>query len=529
MAERNTLPGEDASLWLATTDRTDFPALDRDRHVDTAVVGGGIAGVTAALHAAEAGQSVVLLERDRIVEGVTGKTTAKVTAQHGLMYDDLLDKHGRDAARQYARANEAAIEEIAERVEAHNIDCGFERLPAYTYAADDEQRAAVGREATVAEGLDLPAEFVADPPFPDDASGAVTFADQAQFHPRKYLLALADEIPGEEAHVFEETKVTAVDDGGRNDPCRVETERGTVTAESVLLTTHFPIEDPAFYFARQYPKRSYVLAVELAEEAPRGLFYRDESPYFSARPASPTDSGGDESSGGDEPSDRWDADGPMMLVGGQNHKTGQGGSTADRYRKLERQARDHFDVEEVRYRWSTQDYVSIDRIPFVGELGPTTHGVYVATGFGGWGMTNGTAAGKMLATYARGETPRWSDAFDPQRFDPEAGGKEFLKENLDVGTEFTRDWAKALFRGEEPSVAPGEGEVVRRGGDQLAVARDEEGDLHVSSAVCPHLDCIVHWNDAEQSWDCPCHGSRFALDGEVLDGPAVEDLPTRGE
>ncbi|UPV99409.1 FAD-dependent oxidoreductase [Halorussus gelatinilyticus] len=515
MADRDTLPGEDESLWLATTDRTDFPALDRDRHVDTAVVGGGIAGVTAALHAAEAGQSVVLLERDRIVEGVTGKTTAKVTAQHGLIYDDLLDKHGRDAARQYARANAAAIEEVAERVERHDIDCGFERLPAYTYAADREQRGAVGREATVAEGLDLPAEFVADPPFPDESPGAVKFADQAQFHPRQYLLDLADEIPREDAHVFEGTKVTDVDDGGKGDPCRVETEGGTVTAESVLLTTHFPIVDPAFYFARQYPKRSYVLAVELAEEPPRGMFYRDQSPYFSARPV--------------PSSAEWNADGPVMLVGGQNHKTGQGGSTAERYRKLERQARDHFDVAEVRYRWSTQDYVSIDRIPFVGELGPTTHGVYVATGFAGWGMTNGTAAGKMLAAYARGETPRWADAFDPQRFDPEAGGKEFLKENLDVGTEFTRDWAKAPFRGEDPAVAPGEGEVVRRGGKQLAVARDEDGELHVSSAVCTHMDCIVHWNDAEQSWDCPCHGSRFGLDGEVLDGPAVEDLPTRGE
>ncbi|WP_128477974.1 FAD-dependent oxidoreductase [Halorussus pelagicus] len=522
MDEKHPLPGEDESFWLATTDRTDFPALDGDRYVETAVVGGGIAGVTAALHATEAGQSVALLEADRIVEGVTGRTTAKVTAQHGLVYDDLLDKHGRDAAKQYASANAAAIEEIADRVERHDIDCNFERLPAYTYAADEDQRAAVGRETTVAEGLDLPAEFVADPPFPDETPGAVKFAEQAQFHPRKYLLELADEIPGEDAHVFEQTKVTEVDDGGQDDPCRVETERGTVTADSVLVTTHFPIEDPAFYFARQYPKRSYVLAVELAEEPPEGMFYRDESPYFSVRPVPSTEALG--SGAGGQGSDRQ-----MVLIGGQNHKTGQGDSTAERYRRLERQARDHFEVESVAYRWSTQDFVSVDQIPFVGELGPTTHGVYVATGFGGWGMTNGTAAGRMLAAYARGESPRWAEAFDSQRFDPEAGGEEFLKENLDVGTEFARDWAKAPFRGKDPMVAPGEGEVVRRDRTQLAVARDQEGELHVTSAVCTHMDCIVHWNDAEQSWDCPCHGSRFSIDGEVLDGPAVADLPERGE
>ncbi|NHN58119.1 MULTISPECIES: FAD-dependent oxidoreductase [Halorussus] len=516
MGERDALPGEGASLWLETTERTDYPPLDGDRRVDTAVVGGGIAGVTAALECAEAGQSVALLESDRIVEGVTGKTTAKVTAQHGLLYDDLLDRHGRTAARQYGAANAAAVEEIADRVETHAIDCDFERLPAYTYAASADQRAAVEREATVAEGLGLPAAYVDDPPFPGEAHGAVKFADQAQFHPRKYLLALAEDLPDAgDASVFEQTKVTDIEDrsgvgGGDETPCRVETERGTVTADSVLVTTHFPVEDPAAYFARQYPKRSYVLAVELAEEPPAGMFYQDESPYFSVRPV---------------PS----ADGPVALVGGQNHKTGQGGSTAERYRNLERQTHDHFDVEEVKYRWSTQDYVSVDKIPYVGDLGPTTDGVYVATGFGGWGMTNGTAAGRMLASYARGTTPKWADAFNPQRIDLDAAGEDLLSENLDVGKEFTRDWAKAPFRGEDPQVAPGEGEVVRRGGKQWAVARDEDGELHVTSAVCTHLDCIVHWNDAEQSWDCPCHGSRFSVDGEVLDGPAVADLPKRGE
>ncbi|WP_435179632.1 FAD-dependent oxidoreductase [Halorussus sp. AFM4] len=514
MGERDALPGEDESLWLATTERTDYPPLDGDRRVDTAVVGGGIVGVTAALECAEAGQSVALLESDRIVEGVTGRTTAKVTAQHGLVYDDLVDKHGRTAARQYAAANAAAIEEVASRVDEHGIDCDFRRLPAYTYAASADQRATVEREATVAEGLGLPASYVDDPPFPDDAPGAVKFADQAQFHPRKYLLALAEDLPDAgDATVYEQTKVTDVEDrsgGGEEGRCRVETERGTVTADSVLVTTHFPIEDHAAYFARQYPKRSYVLAVELAEEPPEGMYYRDESPYFSVRSV---------------PS----ADGPAALVGGQNHKTGQGGSTADRYRKLERQARDHFDIEAVRYRWSTQDYVSVDKIPYVGDLGPTSDGVYVATGFGGWGMTNGTAAGRMLAAFARGTTPKWADAFDPQRVDLDAAGKELLSENLDVGKEFTRDWAKAPFRGGDPAVAPGEGEVVRRGDKQWAVARDEDGELHVVSAVCTHMDCIVHWNDGEQSWDCPCHGSRFSVDGEVLDGPAVEDLPKRGE
>lgn len=516
MSDRDSIPGRDVSLWMATTQRTDFPSLEGDRQVETAVVGGGIVGVTAALHCAEAGREVALLESDRVVEGVTGKTTAKVTAQHGLIYDDLLEKHGREAARQYAEANAAAIEAVADQVDERDIDCDFQRLPAYTYAEGADQREQVKREASVAEGLGLPASYVEDPPFPAEASGAVKFYEQAQFHPRKYLLDLVDGIPEEGSHVFEETKVTGIEDGSKGSEgsddslCRVETERGTVTAENVLVATHFPIEDPAFYFARQYPKRSYVLAVRLGEEPPEGMFYRDAEPYFSVRP---------------HPAD----DGTLTLVGGQNHKTGQGGSTAERYRKLERQARDHFDVESVEYRWSTQDYVSTDRIPFVGELGPKTENVYVATGFGGWGMTNGTAAGMMLAEFAQGESLRWADAFDPQRIDPGAAGKDLVTENLNVGKEFTKDWAKTPFRGEDPDLAPGDGEVVRRDAKPLAVARDDDGKLHVRSAVCTHLDCIVHWNDAEQSWDCPCHGSRFSIDGEVLDGPAVEDLPGRGE
>jgi glycine/D-amino acid oxidase-like deaminating enzyme/nitrite reductase/ring-hydroxylating ferredoxin subunit len=520
MSERDSLPGRHGSLWTDTTPRTDFPALDGDRQVETAVVGGGIVGVTAALHCAEAGREVVLLEADRVVEGVTGKTTAKVTAQHGLIYADLLENHGRDAARKYAEANSAAIEEVARRVEERDIDCDFQRLPAYTYAADADQRRAVEREASVAEGLGLPASYVEDPPFPGGSPGAVKFAEQAQFHPRKYLLDLVEAIPHEEAesHVFEQTKVTAIEDasggsggtaGSRDESlCRVETERGTVTAENVLVATHFPIEDSSFYFARQFPKRSYVLAVRLAEEPPEGMFYRDAEPYFSVRPH-PTD------------------DGTLTLVGGQNHKTGQGGSTEARYRRLVEQARDHFDVESVEYRWSTQDFVSADDVPFVGELGPKTEGVYVGTGFGGWGMTNGTAAGRMLAAFAQGKSPRWTDAFDPQRIDPGAAGTDLVTENVNVGKEFTKDWAKTLLGGVDPDVAPGEGEVIRRDGKPLAVSRDDEGDIHVTSAVCTHMGCLVHWNDGEQSWDCPCHGSRFSIDGEVLDGPAVEDLPGR--
>ena len=512
MSERDALPGRHDSLWTDTTPRTDFPTLDGDLRVETAVVGGGIVGVTAALRCAEAGREVALLESDRVVEGVTGKTTAKVTAKHGLIYADLLEMHGREKARDYAEANAAAIEEVARRVEEFDIDCDFRRTAGYTYAADRDQREKVIREADVASGLGLPASFVEDPPFPADAPGAVKFTDQAQFHPRKDLLDLVERIPEEGSHVFEGTKATGIEDAseGADDRCRVETEQGTVTAENVLVATHFPVEDPAFYFARQFPKRSYLLAVRLGEEPPDGMFYRDTDPYFSVRPH-PTD------------------DGTLTLIGGESHKTGQGGSTTERYRRLVEQANDHFDVESVEYRWSTQDFETADEIPFVGKLGPGYEKVYSATGFAGWGMTNGTAAGMALADFAQGETRPWAETFSPERLHPGKSNLELVEENVNAGTKLAGDWAKAVVAGHADEIAPGEGKVIRRDGKPLAVSRDEDGEIHAVSAVCTHMKCLVRWNDGEQSWDCPCHGSRFSMDGEVLDGPAVTDLPTRWE
>jgi glycine/D-amino acid oxidase-like deaminating enzyme/nitrite reductase/ring-hydroxylating ferredoxin subunit len=518
MSKPDSIPGRHQSLWTGTTPRTDFPALEGDLRVETAVVGGGIVGVTAALECAEAGREVALLESDRVVEGVTGKTTAKVTAKHGLIYADLLEMHGRERARDYAEANAAAIEAVASRVEEFDIDCDFQRTAGYTYAAGRDQREKVIREADVAASLGLPASFVDDPPFPPDAPGAVRFTEQAQFHPRKYLLDLVERIPeggggeggGDGSHVFEQTKVTGIEDAsdGADDLCRVETERGTVTAENVLVATHFPVEDPAFYFARQFPKRSYLLAVRLAEEPPDAMFYRDTDPYFSVRPH-PTD------------------DGTLTLIGGESHKTGQGGSTEARYRRLVEQARDHFDVESVEYRWSTQDFETADKIPFVGKLGPGYEEVYSATGFAGWGMTNGTAAGMILADFAQGETRPWAETFSPERLHPGKSNAELVSENVNVGATFTSDWAKAVLGVEADEIASGEGKILRRDGKPLAVSRDEDGDVHAVSAVCTHMKCLVRWNDGEQSWDCPCHGSRFTVDGEVLDGPAVEDLPKR--
>ncbi len=498
------LPGEPTSVWLATTrDDPIAGSLDADRTVDVCIVGAGIAGLSTAIELRERGQSVAVLERDRVATGVTGKSTAKLTSQHGLIYDHLRREFGRRQASQYATVQQESIDAVEDRVEELGIDCGFERQPSYLYSNSPDM---IEREADAARGAGIDASYVTSiPPF-ERAAAAVRFDDQAWFNPRSYLLAIADELrDDDEAALFEETHVTDIEPGT---PCRVRTADATVTARQVVVATGFPILDRAGYFARMSPKRSYVLGIRLDGALPDGMYYRTGETYRSVR-----------SHRGEE---------PLLLVGGENHKTGQGGSTADRYRTLAQWARERFPVDEIVYRWSTQDYKPNDKVPFIGRVGAGAQNVFVATGFRGWGMTNGVSAGRLLAAELAGENPAPLKLFSPLRFTPTASLSDTITENADAASEFLTDWTRALLAPDRSTLEPGEGMILREGGKPIACARDNDGELHTVSAVCPHMYCLVEWNDGEHSWDCPCHGSRFGPDGELLEGPANDGLATRG-
>ncbi len=501
---RDDLPGEPISVWLAATREDDPPAepLTDNRTVDVCVVGAGIAGLSTAIELRDRGRSVAVIERDRVATGLTGHSTAKLTSQHGLIYDHLRREFGRRQASQYATVQEASIDAVEARIDELDIDCSFERQPSTLYSNSPDE---IEREVDAARGAGIDASYVTSvPPF-ERAAAAVRFDDQAWFDPRSYLLAIAEELRADDdAALFEETTVTDVDPGR---PCRVRTENATVTARQVVVATGFPILDRAGYFARMTPKRSSVLAIRLDGRPPEGMYYRPGDPYRSVR-----------SHRGEE---------TLLLVGGENHKTGQGGSTADRYRRLARWARERFPVDEIAYRWSTQDYTPNDKVPFIGRAGPGTANVFVATGFRGWGMTNGVTAGRLLAAELAGEDPVALELFSPLRVTPTASVSDALTENADAASEFLTDWTQTLLAPDRSPLAPGEGRIRRRGGKPIACARDSDGELHTVSAVCPHMYCLVEWNDGEASWDCPCHGSRFGPDGERLEGPATEGLAAR--
>jgi glycine/D-amino acid oxidase-like deaminating enzyme/nitrite reductase/ring-hydroxylating ferredoxin subunit len=491
------LPGQPTSLWLATTPTTDLPTLQAGLTVDVAIVGGGIAGLTAATLLKAQGKRVAVLEADRIVEGVTGYTTAKVTSLHTLIYDYLIDHFGEEKAQAYGNANQTAIELIASLVKDKAIDCDFIRTEAYTYTDAESDLDKIRAEVKAALKLDLPAAFVQETPLPFPVKGAIRFSNQAQFHPRKYLLALARDIPGDGCYIFERTTVTDVAEG---DPCVVTTEHGKLSAHAVIIASHYPFNDKTLFAPRLTPHRSYVLAVQLNEPVMRGMFITPDSAHTMR--SQPT------------------AEGDLLLVGGEGHKAGQGGDTVARYQRIEAWARENFKVQTVKYRWSTQDNGTLDRVPYVGRYTPISHNVYVATGFGGWGMTNSTAAAMILCDLIVGRENPWAELYDPNRVNL-TSVPELVKQGVDVAKHFVVD---RLPEATPAELEPGDGKIVRTDAGDLAMYKAEDGAITALSPACTHMGCFVQWNPAEKSWDCPCHGSRFATDGRVIQGPAIKDL-----
>jgi glycine/D-amino acid oxidase-like deaminating enzyme/nitrite reductase/ring-hydroxylating ferredoxin subunit len=494
-----------ASVWIETgPEQPPLPSLEEDVRADVAVVGAGIVGITTALLLAEGGARVVLVEGNRVARGVSGHTTSKVSSQHGLVYDRLRSDFGADGARIYGQANEAALAWIAERVEQDGIACDFRRQASFAYVISGSERPSIEREVEAALEAGLPATLVEETPLPFEVEAAVRFDDQAEFHIRKYLLALVEQLTADGlCRVYERSHAVEID---LNDTCVVKTPGGRVVADQVVVATHYPFLDRSFAFARVHPQRSYALACRIDGSPPEGLHISGDSPTRSVR-AVPV--------GGEE----------LLLVGGEGHRTGTGGDTEERYGNLERFARKYWDVTSIDFRWSSQDNTTIDGVPYVGPLNPWTDRIVMATGFAKWGITGGTAAARLLADRLLGRPNEWARLFEPNRLGPLASAaRSFVKENAEAGVHFVGDRVTKPGRRSIEDLEPGEGDIVQMDGEKVAGYRDEEGALVAVSTECTHLGCQVNWNRAERSWDCPCHGSRFAPTGEVLHGPAVHRL-----
>ncbi|MEU6811977.1 FAD-dependent oxidoreductase [Streptomyces sp. NPDC046831] len=501
------LPHVRGSYWLQTAPGPSRPTLEEDLHVDVAVIGAGVAGLSAAHELARAGRQVAVLEAHRVAAGVTGHTTAKLTALHTLIYDRLRRTRGPEAARLYARSQSEAIEHAAALVDELGIECEWERRSAFTYACDagrvDELRA----EAEAAREAGLPASFVTETGLPYPVAGAVEVTDQVQFHPRKYLLALADDLVARGGQVYENTTVLGLEEDG---PCRLATATGaTVTARDVVVATHYPVFDRALLFTRLSPRRELVVAGTIdAGRDPGGMYITPDENTRSVRTAPHQ-----------EPGKR------LLVVTGERFTPGTGDTRAG-FDRLAAWAGEHFPGVALTHAWATQDNDPTDTVPLVGLLHPGARHTYVATGFGGWGMSGGMMAGRLLTALITGQDSPWRELYDPRRLlSTVREAPSFLKHQAQVARHFVGDRLRPVPPVE--AVPPGEGAVVRAGGDRVAVYRDEEGRTHAVSARCTHMGCLVSFNAAERAWECPCHGSRFDTDGKVIQGPATRPLEPR--
>ncbi|MFJ7065767.1 FAD-dependent oxidoreductase [Streptomyces sp. NPDC101115] len=509
----NPTPDNTRSYWMQTAEMPSFAPLTTDAEADAAVIGGGIAGLSAAWELARAGLSVALLEADRLAAGVTGHTTGKITALHTTVYETLSTRHGEDAARLYAASQSAALRYIVETARGLGIDCDLERRPALTYCEEPDGVDALRAEAEAARAAGLDASFVTETGLPYPVAGAVRVEDQAQFHPLAYLRGVVEDLVVRGGRVHEHTRVTEVDGG---DPCRLTTSSGcTVRARHVVVATHHPVFDHAVLATRLTQHRDLVIAGPLPSgRDPQGMYITREGGKRSVR-TTPL----------------GDGDRRLLIVTGEAFTPGTRGDTEAGYGRLRSWAQERFPGFEVSHRWAAQDNSSVDGLPLVGRMRGGGENVYVATGFAGWGMTGGVMAGRLIASLVTEAREPWADLYAPGRSGAVLGSPStFLKAQWDTAKPFVKDRLDALGNGTHGPVGalgPGEGTVVRAGGGPCAVHRDDRGELHAVSAVCTHMGCLVAFNNAERTWECPCHGSRFGVDGKVLQGPALRPLERR--
>ncbi|NLK17090.1 MAG: FAD-dependent oxidoreductase [Clostridiales bacterium] len=499
---------QNVSLWMETSTKKSYPKLQRHMSVDAAVIGGGLAGITVAYLLKRQGLSTCVLEAREIGGGVTGNTTAKITAQHGLKLDSLIKKNGLKAAKQYAEVNSQAIGFMEKLALSLNIDCDFKRTFSCIITEDVARTQDILKEAEAAQRLGIEAEYYHRPSFEAtrnaDIKAAVKFFNQAQFHPLKYLYGVAEGFhDGTSCNIYEGTRATDIEKGKVN---KVITEEGLViSAKYVVVATHFPFFDKRnLYFTKLYPERSYVMSF-IAEEGFSEGMYKTAEEGFSLRTHALEDGR------------------QLILLAGGYHRTGSGCYMMKNYLDLEKTAQRLFTVKESLWKWSAQDYSTPDGLPYAGQIACAMPNVFVMTGFDKWGMTNSTAAAMVISDFISSGYSPYLAAYNPLRpLKSFASFFTYLGKNIAtmgrlIGGRLSRLPSKAI-------VKKGEARLINMKGVRTGVYRDEEGKVHVVKAVCSHMGCQLKFNDAEKTWDCPCHGSRYDLEGKVIEAPTKKAL-----
>ncbi|MEO5969440.1 MAG: FAD-dependent oxidoreductase [Bdellovibrionia bacterium] len=499
-------PHESLPLWLTDLHPPQFPRLNENIETDVCIVGGGLGGLTAAYLMLKEGKKVCVLEGFEIGSGQTGRTTAQFVTALDERYFQLQKYHGKDGARLAAESHSAALKKVEEIVFLEKIECDFERVDGFLFAGSKKDLTELDQELEAAHGVGLhDVHKIAHSPLTTFNTGpALCFPNQLQLHPVKYLYGLAQCIQKNGGRIFTYTHVENLQ-GGKTPSV---TARGgfSVNAQSIVVATNSPINNIVAIHSKQAPYRSYVIAARIPKgSVPHGLYWDTLDPFHYVR-LQKTSSNAHE----------------FLIVGGADHKTGQSDDPTDSYRRLEEWTVERFPmVTEISYRWSGQVMDSVDGLAYLGR-NPHEKNIYIITGDCGNGMTHCTIGGMLITDQIMERENRWEKLYDPSRISVRSAG-EFVRENMNVAFQYA-DWLGGQSLEKLKNIAPGEGCIVKKGLKQIAAYKNESGNLELFSAICPHLGCVVAWNTAEKSWDCPCHGSRFDCQGKVVEGPATADL-----
>lgn len=476
------------SIWSKTVELPKFAPLQGDLDTEAVVIGGGLAGLLTAYALQQRNVKTVVLEAARIGSGQTKGTTAKITLQHDIIYSKIKKDFGEEKARQYALANQQAIDEYRRLVNEKHIECSFRECPAYLYSPQQQDVQRLEEETAVAKELGIRAEFTTQTTLPFSVAGAMKFEGQACFNPLAFLQPLSKELT-----IFEHTPVTTVEEN------RVVTKNGTVTAKHIVFACHFPfLNMPGFYFARMHQDRSYVLALENVPMLD-GMYLGIDTEALSFR--------------------NYDG---LLLFGGGDHRTGEN-SAGGKYEFLRQRAAQLYPQSKETLRWSAQDCITLDGIPYIGQFSSSTPHWYVATGFAKWGMTSSMVSARLIADSITGVENPCAEVFSPQRFTPTASMRSFV---TDMG-QAVKGISRRAFQFPQENAAElpiGHGGIVEYNKEKVGVYKDEQGRVFAVSVRCPHLGCQLEWNPDEKSWDCPCHGSRFDYQGNLIGNPAQCDL-----
>lgn len=497
------------SLWIADSEETDYPTLEKDETADVCVIGGGIVGAVTAYLLTNKGLNVIVLEKDKICMGVTANSTAKLTSQHGLFYKYLEKEYGLNFAKSYLESNEQGIQLAEEIIKKENINCDFEKKDAYVFATNISEIEKVKQEIDILNKIGFNAEYIENIKIPaENVIGSIKFKNQAQFNARKYTIQLFDRISQNRGKIFENSKVEKIEKIGEK--YAIRSGRNKVIAKNVVISTHYPIKNfPGIYFSKMYQDKTYAIAVDIGEEENEniidGMYIHSCEPVISFRTAKYNGKN-------------------LLIVAGSGHKTGQTNvKIEDNFINLENYVKKYYPKAKVMFKWSTEDCVTLDKIPYIGKFSNFLPNIYVATGFKKWGMSTAHVAAKIISDLILKKESKYANIYTATRLEPIRNIKEFgniLKESTNSLFLNKIKPAYAIY----DDIKLGEGGVVDINGKKVGIYKRDDGKVFAVKPYCGHLGCLVSWNNLEKTWDCPCHGSRYDYMGNIITEPTVNNL-----